>query len=43
MILPTVIRSRITCGEVLSVRIISKRGMMWAGLYIKEMKLETIH
>jgi len=42
MTLPTVNRSRITCGEVLSVRMISKRGIMWAGLHIKEMKLESL-
>lgn len=34
MVFPTVIRSRITWGEVLSVRIISSRGITWAGLSI---------
>lgn len=32
MIFPTVIKSRITCAEVFSVRTISKRGITWAGL-----------
>jgi hypothetical protein len=36
MTLPTVIRSRITCAEVLFVRTISKRGIIWAGLQIKK-------